>query len=825
MNSCGPGRALRSARRRALDHHIFFGNLHIRAQFSVLPADNLRENRSGVAVLKSRILLSLLLTALFIAPAVAEVQFADLTINDDNRTLFTAEVDAPEFRSYRTAFTATIDSESADIEITQLTHYPERVAYLPSSGQLQIHNRFGLFRTDGNLENIQPLEGFDSFVGGQDILTGKISPVDISPDGRYMIAFDPQSPAYGNLVLTRFSDSSKTVISRNVELSLDSLPVAWSPESDFFIYAKSGDLFYFSVDQFESGRLLSEDFRNIGSGQMSNVRWGSENELYYISGTLVYQILGVEFFTRSLYQEFLRIGRIVGKIPFRFDPNFDHFWISPDGTQVLLDKGGRNIYLYFLQTNESADTASTIQLPYLYLPRNAAVEEVIWTSEGVVTLLVGGVFEGQRSSTMYQLDLSGSGDDYSFERLDNSSVRSMVLSPDEGSIALLGSDGVEFYDLDTWSKSGELSHNNPHHLLYVNSREVIVAGSDLIELVDLDDDSRRFIAFSRAESLGFSSSNGEILVSTAGETQEFDNKTGRWFSRDSFSATDVAVATDQYRVYLQELSSGSYQNMIMIRRIQRSSDALGTISMFDPPVKSYEPFPSQDEEVSFTTFRHGSRIRRREVALVFNAVDSAEGLTEILATLEDYGIRATFFVNGDFIRRYPGATREISQSIHEVGSLFNIYFNMSDSRFQVTRDFIRQGLAANEDEYFESTGEELTLLWHAPYYYVSPEIVAATENMNYTYIGRDVDSLDWVPTRDDNGISRLYYPSAQLIERIIDLKRPGSIISMTVGTPANDRQDGGREDYLFKNLDILINYLLELGYDIVPVTTLMDNAR
>jgi hypothetical protein len=149
MNSCGPGRALRSARRRALDHHIFFGNLHIRAQFSVLPADNLRENRSGVAVLKSRILLSLLLTALFIAPAVAEVQFADLTINDDNRTLFTAEVDAPEFRSYRTAFTATIDSESADIEITQLTHYPERVAYLPSSGQLQIHNRFGLYRTDG----------------------------------------------------------------------------------------------------------------------------------------------------------------------------------------------------------------------------------------------------------------------------------------------------------------------------------------------------------------------------------------------------------------------------------------------------------------------------------------------------------------------------------------------------------------------------------------------------------------------------------------------------------------------------------------------------
>jgi peptidoglycan/xylan/chitin deacetylase (PgdA/CDA1 family) len=770
-------------------------------------------------------LLSLLLAALATGPVVAEVEFADLTINGENRTLFTAEVDAPEYRTYRTAFTSSIEADTADIEITQLTFYPERVSYLTSSGQLQIHNRFGLFRTDANLENIRPLENFESFVGGSDILTGKISPVDVSPDGRYMIAFDPASPAYGDLVLTRFSDGSRTVISRDVELSLDSLPVAWSPQSDFFIYSKSGRLYYFSVDQFESGRLLSEDFRNIGSGQMANVRWGSDNELYFISGTLVYQILGVEFFTRSLYQEFLRIGRIVGKIPFAFDPNFDRFWISPDGTQVLLDKGGRNIYFYFLQTNESADTGSTIQLPYLFLPRNAVVERVLWTNEGVVTLLVGGSFEGIRSSSIYQLDLSGSDDSYSFVRLDNSGVRDMVLSPDEQTVALLNANSIDFYDAGDWSLNAQLSHTNPLYLLFVNNREVILAGSDIIEMADLEDESRRFIAFSRAERVGFSASNGEILVETGDTVQEYDRETGRWFQRDGFSAQEVAVATDDYRVYLQNLSSGSYQNMIMIRRIQRSSDALGTVSMFDPPVKSYEPFPAQDEEVSFTTFRHGSRIRRREVALAFNAIDSAEGLSEILGTLEDYGIQATFFINGDFIRRYPGATREIAQSGHEVGSLFNIYFNMSDSRFQITQDFIRQGLARNEDAYFETSGEELTLLWHAPYYYVSPEIIAATRNMNYTYIGRDVDSLDWVPTRDDNGISRLYYPSAQLIQRIIDLKKPGSIISMTVGTPANDRRDGGREDYLYKNLDILINYLLELGYDIVPVTTLMDNAR
>ncbi len=770
-------------------------------------------------------LLSLMLSALISGLAVAEVEFTDLTINDENRTLFEAEVHAPEFRTYSTAFTAAIRNDGADIDITQLSFFPERVAYLSSSGQLQIHNRFGLFRTNSDLENIAPLEGFASFVGGSDILTGKISPVDVSPDGRYMISFEPQTPALGNLVLTRFSDSSRTVISRRVELNLDSLPVAWSPESDFFIYQKANELYYFSVDQFESNRLLSEDFRKIGDGQLSSIRWGRDNELYYISGTVVYQILGVEFFTRSLYQEFLRIGRIVGKIPFLFDPNFDRFWISPDGTQVLLDKGGRNIYLYFLQTDEFADSRSTLQLPYLFLPRNAGVQEVLWTSEGLVTLLVEGVFSGQRNTTLYRLDMSRQAEQYDFNELETGNVRSMVLSPDEASIALLTDGSVELYNVADWSVEKSVSHPNPLHVLYVNGSEIIVAGSDIIELVNTDDDSRRFIAFSRADSAGFSSSNGEILLQTGDTIQEYDLETGRWFQRDSFAIEAFSVAAEDYRVYLQNLSSGSYQNMIMIRRMQRSSDALGTISMFNPPVKSYEPFPSRDEEVSFTTFRHGSRIRRREVSMVFNAIDSAEGLSDILNTLEDYDVRATFFVNGDFIRRYPGATREIAQSGHEVGSLFNIYFNMSDSRFQVTRDFIRQGLAANEDEYFELTGEELSLLWHAPYYFVSPEIIAASQNMNYTYIGRDVDSLDWVPTRDDNGISRLYYPSAQLIERIIELKKPGSIISMTVGTPASDRQDGGREDYLYKNLDILINNLLELGYDIVPVTTLMDNAR
>jgi len=204
-------------------------------------------------------------------------------------------------------------------------------------------------------------------------------------------------------------------------------------------------------------------------------------------------------------------------------------------------------------------------------------------------------------------------------------------------------------------------------------------------------------------------------------------------------------------------------------------------------------------------------------------VDSVEGLTEILNTLAGYDIQTTFFVSGEFIRRHPTALAEIAGAGHEVGSLFFAYFDMADRRIRITPEFIQDGLARNEDDYFDATGRELSLLWHAPYYFVSDEIITAGREANYVYVGRDVDSLDWVPRRTDEGLSQLYMPSSQLAERILEEKKPGSIVSLQVGISENAR--GGRDDYLFQRLDILINGLLDQGYDVVPVSTLIEHAR
>jgi peptidoglycan/xylan/chitin deacetylase (PgdA/CDA1 family) len=256
--------------------------------------------------------------------------------------------------------------------------------------------------------------------------------------------------------------------------------------------------------------------------------------------------------------------------------------------------------------------------------------------------------------------------------------------------------------------------------------------------------------------------------------------------------------------------------MLMVR----DARGFGTTPLFPAETAVYEPFPAADQPVDFTNFTHGSRIRRREVSLVFNAVDSAEGLTSILNALSAYRLRATFFVNGEFIRRYPDTVREIAESGHEVGSLFYAYFNMTDSRFTVDSDFVKAGLARNEDDYFGASGRELSLLWHAPYYIVNSEIIAAGASMNYAYVGRDLDSYDWVADSESNRARGISLPAADLVERIIAQKQPGSIIPLQVGVG-----EGSREDYLFQKLDLLVNELAKRGYAIVPVSTLMEHAR
>ena len=219
-------------------------------------------------------------------------------------------------------------------------------------------------------------------------------------------------------------------------------------------------------------------------------------------------------------------------------------------------------------------------------------------------------------------------------------------------------------------------------------------------------------------------------------------------------------------------------------------------------------------------FSHGLRSGYRHAALVFDAMDTVEGLPEILYTLSTYNIRATFFINGEFLRRHPGAVNEIVKAGHQTASLFFTSWDLSGTGYRIDEDFIIRGLSRNEDDFYNATGQELTLLWHAPYYTVSPLILDSGAKAGYRYVLPDVPVLDWVTREHERLMPGLYLDSADIIDSIMKAKKPGSIIPVRIGKVA-----GSRSDYLYEKIDLLVNALMEAGYAPVSVDTLQKNSR
>jgi peptidoglycan/xylan/chitin deacetylase (PgdA/CDA1 family) len=758
---------------------------------------------------------TLLLPCLCLAaalPLAAQVTFSGLDLSADGRLLFAATTRWPDFGSYTTLFSADARTRA----IRQLTFFPEEVQLLQDRDVLQIQNRFGVFRSKPGFTAIAPLAMFPSFTAGSQIQSGTLAPMETSPDGKYLLYVRSKSAAYGDLTLLDVAAGTETVVSEKVELSLQRLAAAWSPDSRFLVYAKAGGLYYYSLPQLKDKRVLAETLRRLGDGSLSSVRWGSDTRLYFIDGVIVYAIDPNELFTRALYAGFLKIGTVVGKIPFDFDPNFDSFWVSPGGKNLLLDKGGRNLFLYYLALADFHDSGVPLSLPYLALPRDTTVAKVLWSAADTVTLLCETRSAGVRGTAVYRLARDSSGAFGVFQRSADTGVRDLVLSPDGTLVAVMTGTGVTWKDYATWKDKGSMKHASPLHVLWLADDEILVAGTALVERYALATGTTTFVALSQPGAFGYAKQGGGVTTKTADRALAFDDGAGTWVTAASFAVHDASAASDSYRVYLEPSTRGSYENLPMVR----DARGFGTVSLVPAETVVYEPFPASDEKVDPTNVTHGSRIRRREVSLVFNAVDSAEGLTAILNTLSSYKVRATFFVNGEFIRRFPDAVQEIAASGHEVGSLFYANFNMTDARFTVDRDFVKAGLARNEDDYYAATGRELSLLWHAPYYIVTSDIITAAAEMNYTYVGRDLDSYDWVAATEGNQARGIYLPAADLVERIISLKKPGSIIPLQVGVG-----DGKRDDYLFQKLDIIINELERRGYDIVPVSALVEHAR
>ena len=756
----------------------------------------------------------IILLLVFSAQVYAEVTFGGIDLYSKNQILFSADVDLPgngRIKAYSTLFQADLSTRL----MQQLTFFPENVLYLKEKGYIQISNRFGVFRSDRTLRKFQPVIEFPSFVNGSQIKTGKTPASVSSPDGSYLVYIVPDTAGYGKLVIYDLKTDDEIIVSENIEYTYSDSKVIWSSDSRIMIYEKGNSIYYYTVDKESPGNAIAENYRKIGNGKISNVIWSGDG-VYYLKDSFIFKIRSSELFASSLYSDHIDTGEVKGKIPFTFDPSFDRFWISPEGDEVIVCKGGRDYFYYRLDKDTFFEISDVKSLPHIFLPRNSSVRKLVWGENGMVTILTATIVEGKNKTAVFRLDASNPDRDLSFSRIDGTGIHNIFLSEDSRRIAIVKDNKVDIKWYDTWNNIKEYEFESPLKCIWKNSDEIIVFGTMYTSLIKTRTGESSVLTLSQAEKGGFDKTDNSIVVLNSGRYYKWDSD-GIWNETEQRTIEPNGNASDSYRVYLEKSTGKSYKNMVFVRDIRNFK----TETLFPHPVVEYDPIPENDEAVDFSNFTHGSRTRGRYVSLVFNAVKDDAGLTGILNLLSDYGIKGSFFVNGDFMKRHPGAVKEIADSGHETGSLFYYYFNLTDAALRIDSDFIKKGLARNEDEFFKITGKELSLLWHAPYYFVNSRIIAAAEEMNYTYIGRDVITLDWKSDYDTNyGTERFYKPAAALVEDIVRLKKPGSIIAVTIGRP-----DKGRKDYLFQQLENLINSLITSGYNIVPVSQQIEISR
>jgi len=632
---------------------------------------------------------------------------------------------------------------------------------------------------------------------------------------RWQISIEPVSPARGRLVIFDTLKSLRFVISGEVERG--HIPVSWAPDSSVLVYSLGGTLYFARPEAFFSPSLVDAKYRILGPGTISCIGWYSSSRILYASGSTVYRIPSSELFARSLYTPLIGVGEMAGKLPCPFNPGKDSFCASPDGSAVLFAADSRNVYYCPLSGDDYVSGAAASLLPYLLLPGNTAGVSLVWTAEGIPAVIAEAVEDGKKQLKAWKLEEIAAG--RIFSPLDLPPAASAaILSPGGTRMAFIIPQGLLVRSTSTWNEVASWKDEPVVSVAWSDEAVLYVGGKSTVRIWDSGSGNSSLVTVSSVSACGWDEKGTAVLGDTPGLGRYSWASPLQWSPASSARFRPASSSNPNWRLYLDS-GDGYYANMLFARS---ATSPGGTKKLIKEPsirLDSLLPVPGKNTAGESDLFSHGSRSGFRQVALVFDAMDSLEGLPEILAVLDRYRIRATFFINGEFIRQHPAAVNEIVKAGHQCASLFFTTWDLSGTGYRIDEDFIIRGLSRNEDDFYNATGQELTLMWHAPYYVVSPMILKAGQKAGYRYVSGDVTVLDWVTAEQERVMPGLYRPAATLIENIMETKKPGSIIPVRIGT------SGERSDYLFEKTDLLINALIEAGYSIVTVDTLISNAR
>jgi peptidoglycan/xylan/chitin deacetylase (PgdA/CDA1 family) len=196
----------------------------------------------------------------------------------------------------------------------------------------------------------------------------------------------------------------------------------------------------------------------------------------------------------------------------------------------------------------------------------------------------------------------------------------------------------------------------------------------------------------------------------------------------------------------------------------------------------------------------------RLVALTFDAGANADAVPSILATLADENVRATFFLTGDFVQRFGGASRSIVSAGHRLANHSATHPEFTS----LSAEQIRAEIRGAEADIRDITGQDPRPLFRFPFGDRDARTIDAVNELGYVAVRWTVDTLGWQGTSGGRS-------AEEVTERVLDTATAGQVVLMHVGSHPTD---GSMLDA--DALAAVITELRAAGYRFVTLDALLD---
>lgn len=186
--------------------------------------------------------------------------------------------------------------------------------------------------------------------------------------------------------------------------------------------------------------------------------------------------------------------------------------------------------------------------------------------------------------------------------------------------------------------------------------------------------------------------------------------------------------------------------------------------------------------------------KEKKVSLTLNCAWNDSDIDSIIQTLKENNCKVTFFMVGDWVKKYSEAAKKVKEAGHEIGTHSNTHPHVNKLSYEQNVLEIEQSV-----KLIKETTEADVKLYRPPYGEYNDTVIKSANETGYFPIQWSLDTLDYTNLTGE-----------QMWDRLKNRLSSGDIILMHNGAK-----------HTADSLDMIIKNIKSNGYEIVPVSELI----